>query len=313
MTTPLTVLNKSISAVSGSAVTLSPSQVVHTIRAFPPTGGMTLTMPTAASFFASPKVAILMDAQSDFTVINQSSSEEVTVVTPNSYGDLVIAAEHAAVFRMLWTEVVGTAKSFILYRIGGTDSTANLVTTEQLFLSSSQPAADDAILIKTTGVDGGITLQTLRGKIILFADERIELTTIAGIKIHSTLTNIELIADDGIAFVSGQPGISATTTHQIHLEANGNTLDSVLIEANHSIGGVYIKAKGGGIRLNTAAAANDKLGTFDTLPVIQRTAVNSTTSAVVLGAGSALLDDSTFGGYTVAQIVGAMQDYGLLA
>lgn len=361
MTTPLTIRNESITAVSGSTVVLIASQVVHTIRVFPATGGMTLTMPSAASFFDLPNVLILKFSQSDFTVINHSLTEEITLVTPNSFGDLIIAPDHAGIFRMLWTEVVGSVKSFILYRIGGTDSSANLSSSGQLLLSSSQ-SATDAIRILASATAGGIDVDSGTGGVDLTSTGTINLTSssTAGTAMKLTTSNtnssIELDSSGGIAlraaiqgittpsvtgpiilettftgaasinlravggsgsgsikFESGTGGTQSTTTGIHFVDSERAGADALQIRATDSSGGVQIKAGTGGIRLNTAATSSNLLGAFDASPVIQRTTSTGTVSTFAAGTGTSVLSGSTFDGYTIGQIVGALRDYGLLA
>lgn len=48
-------------------------------------------------------------------------------------------------------------------------------------------------------------------------------------------------------------------------------------------------------------------------PVAKPTAASLTPAAFVAGSGAAVLDDSTFGGYTVGEVVSALQTLGLLA
>jgi len=60
-------------------------------------------------------------------------------------------------------------------------------------------------------------------------------------------------------------------------------------------------------------AATDVVGFYGVFPpVVQRTKTNSSFAPFVPGLAAPVSEDATFGGYTVAQIVGALQDLGLL-
>ena len=58
-------------------------------------------------------------------------------------------------------------------------------------------------------------------------------------------------------------------------------------------------------------STNDKIGFWNTTPVIQPTNSVAETNFVA-NAGTAVNDDSTFGGYTIRQVVQALKDIGLL-
>lgn len=87
-------------------------------------------------------------------------------------------------------------------------------------------------------------------------------------------------------------------------------------EANLTFDGTLLTVTGnltatGNVNLGDAAA--DTLGFYDVTGVVQRTVVNSTVAAFAPGIPAGPIDQAdTFGGYTINQIVGALQDLGLL-
>lgn len=63
-------------------------------------------------------------------------------------------------------------------------------------------------------------------------------------------------------------------------------------------------------------SANSRLAFFGVTPVAKQTVVvvaASTPVVFVAGAGGPILQDSTFGGYTLLQVVTALRNYGVLA
>lgn len=65
-----------------------------------------------------------------------------------------------------------------------------------------------------------------------------------------------------------------------------------------------------GTKLGTAA--NQKLAFFGSTPIVQRTPSSPSAAVVSPGAGNVIKTDDTFGGYTIAQAIQAMIDFGFL-
>lgn len=69
-----------------------------------------------------------------------------------------------------------------------------------------------------------------------------------------------------------------------------------------------------GLLSGTTAAFTGSVGIFGaTPPAVQGTTANLTGGATAIGVGTTANLDSTYGGYTVAQVVEALQNHGLLA
>jgi hypothetical protein len=75
-------------------------------------------------------------------------------------------------------------------------------------------------------------------------------------------------------------------------------------------GGDLVLGTTTGTKIGTAAS--QKLAFYGDTPIVQPDNL-ITSAAATHGSGQAVKDDSTFGGYTIGQIVTALQTLGLLA
>lgn len=314
MTTPDTVNFSPLVYVSGTAVTLLAVQVVHTILANPGAGGMTLTMPSAADFIALPGT-ILLGAQADFTLVNRSTSNSVTVTTTSAIGDMEVQADHAAIFRMVWH----TATSFFLLRIGGTDSTGDIVSSDAVTISSSSNTSP-AVTVTSTANFGGISITSPGTSAVLTLSAGtggVNLTSALGlITIASTNTSSEAVKINvgggagGILIDAGSNGLVVRSTGgTARFESTTGVVNLI---ASAISGRLNIDAGTGGLRFN-GGAGTKSMGFFGATPVAQRTAANSTDEAITAaGSVGAVFGDTEWDGYTIGQIVGALEAYGIL-
>lgn len=103
---------------------------------------------------------------------------------------------------------------------------------------------------------------------------------------------------------------NGNATSELHIEnQSGTTPDAISIYAN--LGGIELSAGANGIELNNTSTST-ALGFFKS-PVSQQT-TGTAEAAFIENAGGAVANvDSTFGGYTLQQVVQALRNYGLLA
>jgi hypothetical protein len=86
------------------------------------------------------------------------------------------------------------------------------------------------------------------------------------------------------------------------------------VQINNSLGGTtYINTSNGGTVQILSNSASSYLGFYGVTPVNQQSPFNITAATLTGGAGTTVTDTDTFDGYTIAQVVGALRAYGLLA
>lgn len=104
-------------ALSTSATTVTASQVLAGVITQTPGSALTITLPAASTFVtAIPEVAV--GDTFDFSVINLSSANIITIAVPGSgslVGAAAVAVSTSARFRVRIT-AVGTA-AYVLYRL----------------------------------------------------------------------------------------------------------------------------------------------------------------------------------------------------
>jgi hypothetical protein len=126
-------------------------------------------------------------------------------------------------------------------------------------------------------------------------------------------------ATTGVVSISGTlvvaNGGTGTTTLTDNSVLTGTGTAAITAEGNLTFDGTTLTTTGFSCTGNSdiGNAASDTIGFFDISGVVQRTPANATSATHIPGipAGPVDLSD-TFGGYTVNQIVGALQDLGLL-
>jgi len=107
--------------------------------------------------------------------------------------------------------------------------------------------------------------------------------------------------------------LSGSTNNTITTVTGANAL---LGEANLTFDGTTLTTTGLTNTGNSSLgnAASDTIGFHGATPLIQRTAANTSIAPYAPGIPAGPIDlADTFGGYTITQIVGALQDLGLLA
>lgn len=128
-----------------------------------------------------------------------------------------------------------------------------------------------------------------------------------------------------LSSTSATGGVSLTSVGPVVSESSegsnmvlSGTKDTVT-PANDASGSVVLGYKTDAAPTVLVQAAFDsvsgegRLAFHGTTPVAQQNPASLTPAAFVAGSGAAVLDDSTFGGYTVGEVVSALQTLGLLA
>ena len=119
----------------------------------------------------------------------------------------------------------------------------------------------------------------------------------------ASLASAPEVANGGDINLDGGQGYGTGTEGNIVIGATRGNL--VITDARDVILGTTTGTKIG-------TATTQKLGFYNATPVVQpTTAVGSAT--VVVGGGTAVNDATTFNGYTLAQVVQALQNLGILA
>jgi len=139
---------------------------------------------------------------------------------------------------------------------------------------------------------------------------------------HAFLTAIirSQIYKNGVSSVegtfSGDLAVGGDSTLTGTLDVTGATTitGATTCESTLNVEGVFTAEDNVVIGSTVAdtCTINSLIGFYGTTPIAQPT-TGSAAAAFVAGSGSAVLDDSTFGGYTLQQIGQALLDFGLLA
>jgi hypothetical protein len=116
----------------------------------------------------------------------------------------------------------------------------------------------------------------------------------------ATDTNSIVIGNGALSSGSNTTVIGNSSTTNAYINGNINIFDGKNI----------VFDSGAGTKIGTAAT--QKLAFYGDTPIVQPDNL-ITSAAAVHGSGQAVKDDSTFGGYTIGQIVTALQTLGLLA
>ena len=126
-------------------------------------------------------------------------------------------------------------------------------------------------------------------------------------------------ATTGVVSISGTlvvaNGGTGTTTLTNNSVLTGTGTAAITAEGNLTFDGTTLTTTGFSCTGDASIgdAASDEIGFFDVTGVVQRTTANATAATHSPGIPAGPIDLSdTFGGYTVNQIVGALQDLGLL-
>lgn len=126
-------------------------------------------------------------------------------------------------------------------------------------------------------------------------------------------------ATTGVVSISGTLVVANGGTGATSLTDNsvltGTGTAAITAEGNLTFDGTTLTTTGFACTGNSdiGNAASDTIGFFDISGVVQRTPANATAAIHAPGIPTGPVDLSdTFGGYTVNQIVGALQDLGLL-
>lgn len=178
-------------------------------------------------------------------------------------------------------------------------STNGFSTTSNVTAGSLTVGGNSISAAELAFVDG-VTAGTAAANkaVVLGASKQIATITTA------TITNVQtgaLKAADGTASLTIANSTGAVTLASAALVANAATIATDTTT---------------GLKIGTAAA--QKLGLFNATPVVQPSGTGVTTGFTA-GAGTAVLDDSTFTGntgskaYTIGDIVKALKDLGILA
>lgn len=178
-------------------------------------------------------------------------------------------------------------------------STNGFSTTSNVTAGSLTVGGNSISAAELAFVDG-VTAGTAAANkaVVLGASKQIATITTA------TITNVQtgaVKAADGTASLTIANSTGAVTLASAALVANAATIATDTTT---------------GLKIGTAAA--QKLGLFNATPVVQPSGTGVTTGFTA-GAGTAVLDDSTFTGntgskaYTIGDIVKALKDLGILA
>lgn len=118
--------------------------------------------------------------------------------------------------------------------------------------------------------------------------------------LNATDTNSIVIGNGALSSGSNTTVIGNSSTTNAYINGNINIFDGKNIVLGSTTG----------TQIGTATA--QKLAFYGDTPIVQPTTAVASATAVH-GSGQAVKDDSTFGGYTIGQIVTALQTLGLLA
>ena len=126
-------------------------------------------------------------------------------------------------------------------------------------------------------------------------------------------------ATTGVVSISGTlvvaNGGTGATTLTDNSVLTGTGTAAITAEGNLTFDGTTLTTTGFSCTGDSdiGDAASDTIGFFDVSGVVQRTTANATSAVFAFGLPVGPLDQGdTFGGYTINQIVGALQDLGLL-
>jgi len=193
----------------------------------------------------------------------------------------------------------------------------NVTVTGSLVVSGSGATIEvygDKLIVGTVGGDEG-------GEILLGKPVTNNSLTGSGVTIDSYRNFIRFFEQGGSArgayidltACAGGVGTNLLSVTNAQTASYVNTLNQDVILSGSlslSAGTHVILAGGAGTKIGTAA--NQRLAFFDGTPQSQPD--NFIGGAVLTnGAGPAISDDATFDGYTVAQVVAALRQLGLLA
>lgn len=112
------------------------------------------------------------------------------------------------------------------------------------------------------------------------------------------------------ATISGNLGVSGNTSLNNLTVSSDSDFQAVIVGDNLTISGDLIVGTTTGTKIGTANT--QKIGFWNTAPVVQPTP-SIAEATFVANIGSAIHRNSTFDGYTIAQVVAALRQVGILS
>ena len=177
---------------------------------------------------------------------------------------------------MIWHTTI----SFFLLRVGGTDSTGDIISSSSIRISSSAQIVD-SVTINSSANSGGIAIEA-----------------------PGLAAPIEVSAGTG--------GITLTSTlGPVNLFSTNTSSSAIRIDTTASTGTVLLDAGTGGLQFNSAAGTK-RMGFFGNTPIVQRVATDGADGTSTPGSVNTVFVDTAWDGYTIGKIVAALKAYGLL-
>jgi hypothetical protein len=202
----------------------------------------------------------------------------------------------------------------------------------QGFVGSTSPTAPAVRITGQKLVTGGTATAMAGSEKVLNIGGVVQFLANGNTQIGGTIPNFSTISDPNYRLFVDASGVTAASAGSVRIRGAGMTgLNALLVEnstpstlfqildnGNTTLNGTLTLGDAKDIAVGSTTgtkigtATTQKIGFYNATP-IARPDTGVAASAFVAGTGTAVNDNSTFGGYTIKQVVQALQNLGLLA